>query len=69
MKVSSLTANAIESALFSLPPANPLLHYIKNKFASLSKVISQIGTAIELGEKGDLDAAHQFRIKNLKVKK
>jgi hypothetical protein len=69
MKVSSITANTIETALFSEHHVNPIIHFVKSNVAAFSKSLNQIGSAIELGEKGDLDAAHDLRIKNIKAKK
>lgn len=64
MKVSSISGNPLESGLIPTNQDSSLLQAAQGYLASLFKTIDRIGTAIALGEKGDLEAAHQFRVKS-----
>lgn len=67
MKVSSLSGNSIESDLYTEHQPVALLLVVKRKLMAILKFVDHIGTAIALGEKGDLEAAHDFRAKELKA--
>jgi hypothetical protein len=65
MKISSKSAHAAE--------VRPLAYFETDSLLKVShlsdllplKLLDRIGTAIAIGESGDLDAAHEFRQKNL----
>jgi len=65
MKVSSITGNSIEVGYIAPAHDNSLLDVTQNLATSIVKIANQIGTSIALGEKGDLDAAHEFRKQTL----
>jgi hypothetical protein len=65
MKVSSITNNSLESRFIVDSNGKLLLDAVQNYAASLLQLIDRVGTSIALGEKGDLDAAHEFRMQAL----
>lgn len=64
MKVSSITSNTMENSFIPEQQGKTLLAVVQEHVASLLKIAGQIGTSIALGEKGDLEAAHEFRNQN-----
>jgi hypothetical protein len=64
MKVSSLTASSIESSMDSSRDAKPFMQMIAHIFSPVAATLNRIGTAIALGETGNLEAAHEFRQNN-----
>lgn len=64
MKISSVTSSAIAHTLNSDQEAAPFLQAAQNAYMSFIKTLEHIGTAIALGESGDLEAAHAYREKN-----
>ena len=69
MKVSSISANSIESNIFAEQQSQSFVQSVLHSFSSMIKVINRIGTAIAVGESGDLDAAHEFRVKEIRNSK
>jgi hypothetical protein len=65
MKVSSITGNSLEPDFIADHHGKSLLDAAQNFAAPLLKIANRIGSSIALGERGDLDAAHEFRIKEL----
>ena len=61
MKTSTLAGNT--PGLYNDQQGKPLLNLPHKYFSAIAKLLNRIGTAIALGEKGDLDAAHEFRSK------
>ena len=61
MKVSSITSNTLENSFIPEHQGKTFLAAAQDHVASLLKIVDQIGTSIALGEKGDLEAAHEFR--------
>jgi len=61
MKVSSISGNGLESSFNSHNPSNSLFDTVQQQVTALLKSIGRIGSAIAIGEKGDLEAAHKFR--------
>jgi hypothetical protein len=61
MKTSTLTGNTAD--LYNDQQGKPLFNLPHKHFSALAKLLNHMGTAIALGEKGDLDAAHDFRSK------
>lgn len=69
MKVSSLSSNQVESGIFPDQQSQPFLKSARSGLSSILKVIDRIGTSVALGESGDLDAAHEYRIKESRTNK
>lgn len=65
MKVSSMSGNHLETGFVTHHQGKPLIDTIMQGVAPLQNLIHRIGASIELGEKGDLDAAHEFRMQAL----
>lgn len=61
MKESFLASTSIRVAGNSHQHAKSLLLGIESAVRSSGKVLNRIGTAIALGEAGNLDAAHALR--------
>lgn len=64
MKVSSKSAESVGAAHIPYHEASSLLQVASFNNSLLLKLLDRIGTAIALGEAGDLNAAHEFRKKN-----
>ena len=64
MKISSVTGSSIAHTLNSDQEAAPVLQAAQHAYLGLMKTLGHIGTAIALGESGDLEAAHAYREKN-----
>jgi hypothetical protein len=64
MKVSSITSSSLENSFSPEQQGKSFLAAAQEHVASLLKIAGQIGTSIALGEKGDLEAAHEFRNQN-----
>ena len=64
MRVSSVTNSSIERAFKPEHQADNLIQTAQHMAASLLKTLEHMGTAIALGEKGDLEAADAFRRKS-----
>jgi hypothetical protein len=64
MRVSSITVSSIEHTFKSELHAGNIIQTAQHITASLLKTLDHIGTAIALGEKGDLEAADAFRRKS-----
>ena len=71
MKISSISGSggSLEPGLITSQQGRTLFQAVQDHFASLVKTIERIGTSIALGEKGDLEAAHQFRNQDLRKNK
>lgn len=61
MKASSVSGNLLKSGLTAEHQRKSLLDAMQTCCATLVNIANQIGTAIALGEHGDLDAAHEYR--------
>ena len=61
MKVSSISGNSLETGFNEDHQGKSFFQAAQNHAASLLKMVDRIGTSIALGEKADLDAAHEFR--------
>lgn len=61
MKISSISSNSLEHDFIAEQHGKSLFDAAENCAKSLLKTVNRIGTSIALGEKGDLDAAHEFR--------
>ena len=61
MKVSSISGNSLEVGFISNPQDKSLLKTAQNYAASLLMIVDHIGSSIAVGEKGNLDAIHEFR--------
>lgn len=61
MKVSSISGNSLESDFNAEHHGKPLFDAAQNCVTSLLKTVDRIGTSIALGEKADLEAAHELR--------
>jgi hypothetical protein len=61
MKVSSISGNSLETDFIADHQGITFLQAAQNYAASLLKIVDRIGTSIALGEKADLDAAHEYR--------
>lgn len=68
MKVPSISDSSMKSGGLDAHQSNSLFQFVHRKLTSFIKVLDRIGTAIALGEKGDLDAAHEFRSKVSRAK-
>ena len=64
MKTSSVTSSSIAHTLNSDYEAAPFPQAALNALMDFIKTLDHIGTAIALGESGDLEAAHAYREKN-----
>lgn len=64
MKISSVTSSSIAHTLNSDQEAAPFMQAAQSACMGLMKTLDHIGTAIALGEAGDLEAPHAFREKN-----
>jgi hypothetical protein len=64
MRVSSVTNSSIEHTFKPVNHAENLIQSAQHMAASLLKTLEHMGTAIALGEKGDLEAADSFRRKS-----
>jgi hypothetical protein len=65
VKVSSISGNTLESGLVTNQHDIALAMAVQDHLAALYQTIDRMGTAIALGEKGDLEAAHQFRVNSI----
>lgn len=65
MKVSSKFTHAAEATPLSYFETDSLLKVSHLSDLLPLKLLDRIGTAIAIGESGDLNAAHDFRKKNL----
>ncbi len=63
MKVSSLTPESALQQAAQIEPAN-LFAGVRNTVSAVKSTLNRIGTAIALGEAGDLDAADAWRRQN-----
>lgn len=63
VKVSSLTVDTVEQSAIPHHKAKSISSQVSLKDLPVLKQLNQIGSAIALGEAGDLDAAHEFRNK------
>jgi len=61
MKASSIFGNSLEKGSNEDHQGITFFRAAQNHAASLLKIVDRIGTSIALGEKYDLDAAHEFR--------
>jgi len=61
MKVSSISGNSLETGFIADRQGINFFQAAKNHAASLLRMVDCIGTSIALGEKADLDAAHEYR--------
>lgn len=61
MKVSSISGNSLEKGFNDDHQGITIFQAAQNHAASLLKLVDRIGTSIALGEKADLDAAHEYR--------
>lgn len=64
MRVSSITVSSIEHTFKPELHAANIIQTAQYIAATLLKTLDHMGTAIALGEKGDLEAADEFRRKN-----
>ena len=64
MKVSSKSGAELVSPSVQYFEAESFLNVKNIRELFTLKLLDRIGTAIALGEAGDLTAAHEFRIKN-----
>lgn len=69
MKVSSISSNPVETGIFPDQQSQPFMQSVRHGLSSILKVVDRIGTSVALGESGDLDAAHEFRIKQSRTNK
>lgn len=63
MKVSSITVDSVEQSAVSHHKSKFMASQINLNDLPVLKQLNHIGSAIALGEAGDLDAAHEFRNK------
>ncbi|HEY6096139.1 MAG TPA: hypothetical protein VIU93_14410 [Gallionellaceae bacterium] len=63
MKVSSVTVDAIEHGAIAHHKSKSMTSQVSLGDLPVLKQLNHIGSAIALGEAGDLDAAHEFRNK------
>lgn len=63
MKVSSISSSSIETVLFSEQQVKPTQYAAQRFYSNVLKMLDHIGTAIAVGETGDLDAIDDFRMK------
>jgi hypothetical protein len=63
MKVSSLSAASMMQTADSHSASEPVFIQLRKAANALIGKLDQMGTAIALGESGDLDAAHALREK------
>lgn len=68
MKVSSISEHSLETGYLSSHQGETAFNSLQKLIAGLLSVINRIGTAIALGETGDLDAMQHFRTKNIGTK-
>ena len=61
MKVSSISEHSLETGYLTSHQGEATFNSVQKLLASLVSAINLIGTAIALGEKGDLDAMQHFR--------
>jgi hypothetical protein len=61
MKVSSISGNSLETDFIADRQGITFFQAAQSHAASLLKIADRIGTSIALGEKADLDAAHEYR--------
>jgi hypothetical protein len=61
MKASSISDNSLETGFIPELQGKTFLDLAQDRVSSLLKIVDRIGTSIALGEKGDLEAAHEFR--------
>jgi hypothetical protein len=64
MKAPSISSNSLNSDLIENNQGSPLFQNVKQLVLSFFKTLDRIGTAIALGESGNLEAAHDFREKH-----
>lgn len=68
MKVSSISEHSLETGYLTAHQGKTAFNAVQKMISALLSAINQIGTAIALGEKGDLDAMHHFRTENIGTK-
>jgi len=61
MKASSVSSNRLGTDFIPENHGGSLFESARDRVVSLLKIIDHIGTSIAIGERGDLDAAHEFR--------
>ena len=64
MKISSVTSSAVAHGLNAAHENASILNAAQHAFKVLLNTLDHIGTAIALGESGDLEAAHAYREKS-----
>lgn len=64
MKVSSLSAESMMQTADSYSASAPVFIQLRKAANALIGKLDRMGTAIALGESGDLDAAHALREKH-----
>jgi hypothetical protein len=64
MRVSSVTGSPIQHTFKPEQHADNIIQTAQRMAASLLQTLEHMGSAIALGEKGDLEAADAFRRKN-----
>ena len=64
MKTTSISSGTIEQSFIAAHETAHLLHVLQSMAKTTLSIFNRIGTAIALGESGDLDAAHEFRKQN-----
>ena len=68
MKVSSISDNLLETGFLTKDQGASTFNSMRNFAISLLSGINRMGIAIELAEKGDLDAMHSLRTENIGTK-
>jgi len=69
MKLSSVSSKSIGTSFDPENEVTSLGSSIHDHMVTLLNTIDHIGTSIALGEKGNLDAAHEYRTKGVKKTK
>ncbi len=64
MKVSSLSAGNMMQVAATNSAPDPVLAQLRVAISTLLAQLDRVGTAIALGEAGDLDGAHALRDQN-----
>jgi hypothetical protein len=65
MKVSSISEHSLETGYLTSQQGETAINSVQKFIAAMFSAINRIGTAIALGEKGNLDAMHHFRTEKI----
>jgi len=65
MKLSPVSSKSIGTSFDPQNEVTSLGRSIHDRLITMLNTIDHIGTSIALGEKGNLDAAHDYRIKGV----